>query len=897
MRRVVLLAEMGVLFAFAFGGAAGRAAEAGTVLDETCYWRRYYQFAVSRYSPAVLKAEGERILGRRGLARVKRDTERWLRRRGIDPGKVDWRDRCDCAMLGARAFNPTPTPPPPGDWMKVDFDDGSWVRRRGPCQAAPPVRITFPGLGQYDGSVDLRLRAAFYRARFLAEDVPAAGALTLRVVYSGGTRVFVNGQEVARGHLTPGEVQPDAAAADYPARAYDRTGSRLRDRVLGPVRIPPQLLRKGPNVLAVEVRASHFHPIVLTHPRQPNWGGPVRPFPHARLSRLTLTSSSAAVRHAARRPPGLQVWVQDMHHRTESTEHLPPGEGTGTVRFVGAANGTYSAQLAVLADRPLADVAVRAAALKQADGSAALDPSAMLVKAMIAYPADQWTLKRLGDERGLAATFPSAVQLAEYARMSNPRPAYLFDRIGQTPRPVAPVAAGKCFPLWLSIRVPAGAAPGKYLGSIAVSAGGAGGVSIPVELEIVNWRLPDPKDFQTLVGCEQNPYAVARQYGVRLWSDRHFELIAGSLRQLGRLGSGWVNVPVLVQTEFGNQDDSMIRWIRRRDGGLAFDYKVLDRYLDLALKHLGRLDVVQFAVMHGMPGAATPPAPPRVKVYDELGRRSSLLPVGASRAGGAWRAFATALHDHMKARGLAKAMYWGYPLEREADPALKGRLASFAPGVFWIAGPHEMMANGTYAKNERFYRIVADIRYHGGWRSFRDDRGWKSQTVHLLNPRVGGTVIGLHTTSLPFAYRLMPDRAIAMGRSGFTRVGADEWAGVHYSGMQIPKWLTGMGVLFVLWPGTDGAQSSARFEAMLEGVQEAEARIFMERAVDRGDLPQPLARRVREVLAGNLRETTFLLGNSVIRDLEEYHHRWQERSRRLYRMAAEVARVVGVPRR
>ena len=162
--------------------------------------------------------------------------------------------------------------------MKADFDDGSWVRRRGPCQAAPPVQITSPILGQYDGSVDLRLRAAFYRARFLVEDPQAAGTLTLRVVYCGGARAFVNGQEVARGPLPPGEVGADAAAADYPARAYDETGSRLRDRVIGPVRIPPQLLRKGTNVLAVEVRASHFHPIVLTHPRQPNWGGPVRPF-------------------------------------------------------------------------------------------------------------------------------------------------------------------------------------------------------------------------------------------------------------------------------------------------------------------------------------------------------------------------------------------------------------------------------------------------------------------------------------------------------------------------------------------------------------------------------------------------------------------------------------------
>jgi hypothetical protein len=211
--------------------------------------------------------------------------------------------------------------------------------------------------------------------------------------------------------------------------------------------------------------------------------------------------------------------------------------------------------------------------------------------------------------------------------------------------------------------------------------------------------------------------------------------------------------------------------------------------------------------------------------------------------------------------------------------------------VFWTAGPHEMIYNGTYAKDEKFYKIITDIRYQGGWPSFRDDMGWKSKTLHLLNPRVGGTCFALHTTSHPFAYRVMPARALIKGRSGFARLGADDWAAVHYEGMDLPTWITGIPVLFMLWPGRDGAVSSARFEALLEGIQTTEARIFVEQALDGNRLPADVAARVRKVLDEDAAETDFFQGNSLVQSMEEYSCGWQDRSRRLYAAAAEVSRA------
>jgi hypothetical protein len=183
--------------------------------------------------------------------------------------------------------------------------------------------------------------------------------------------------------------------------------------------------------------------------------------------------------------------------------------------------------------------------------------------------------------------------------------------------------------------------------------------------------------------------------------------------------------------------------------------------------------------------------------------------------------------------------------------------------------------------------LIVDIRNMGG---FRTDMGWKSRDpIVPLNPRAGGTVFALHTTSHPFAFRVMSDRALAMGRNGFAHIGADEWAATHYNGYGIPSWSVGRGTLFVLWPGKDGAESSVRFEALREGVQDTEARIFLEQALDRGRVPANLAGKVRQVLADDFRDTGFFQGNSIIRSLEENHTGWQQRSRKLFQAAAEVA--------
>ncbi len=905
-------------------------AEPVIVLDQSCRVRCYYRFATDLISPAALKAQGEQLLGKPQYDRLRQATQKsaagalgardafavfrpsaLVLRQARQVGTIDaLRKERQLAASAApdwhglvfrrMFFDPCIAPPPPADWAAPTFDEGDWVAGRGPFQADMPedlppeasagnMRTVHVNMLQYIGS---GLHAACYRARFVVEDPARGGDLTFTAVYRGGLRVLINGREVARGHLPNGDLPAEAPGDDYPLEAY--ANAALRDRALGPVTIPAGLLRKGTNVLAMEVRASLLHPIVLKTEQSKSWNalhdreGLWR---HGFLGKFKLASADGSVAPAGTRPPGLYAWVEDMHRRVCSDDVPPAGEARGVLRMVGPRNASCSAQLVLGTTRDIAAIEATVTDLRSAAGEAAIPASAVSVFHMMPYPEGGLS-EKLGDERGLAGSFPTQGQLQQYAGMQGARQRYVFDHITSRPQPLP---AGRSRPLWISLRVPPDAPAGVYRGTLRCKADGLAEIQVPVEAEVAGWTLPDPKDFQTYVGLEENPYGVARQYGVTAWSDRHFELLEGSFRQTARAGGRWLNAPVLRGTEFGNRDDSMIRWVRKRDGSFAYDFRILDRYLDLAVKHPGRPRMINLVVMPGLDGSNSQAAGEIMVADEATGKTAPLQACGAgvslAEKKRIWLPFATALHRHLQAKGLDQAMHWGYPLDSELDHELVVLLGEHLPAVKWHGGPHQI---GTWGyKEPKYYDVFGTVRYFDNWPGFRMSMGWEAPQTHLTIPRIDSSVQSLITASHPFAFRTLVNHSLALGRAGFTRVGADEWASSHYDGMRVPTWIVGMPVLFTLWPGPAGAESSARHEALIEGIQEGEARIFIERALESGRLPNEVAQHVADVLERHYLETTFFQNKLCIHELEKYHSRWQARSRELYQAAADVAAAIG----
>ena len=714
------------------------------------------------------------------------------------------------------------------------------------------------------------------------------------------------GQEIFRGN---------AMAQQLNEKGWRRIQG-LRDRSLVAVKVSASLLRKGVNVLAIETRPSFLHAWIIPTPRERRWGvhgGYTNlSWDHCGLVRVELRGQSGGVPSMVARPAGVQVYVADMHRRLWGPDFKPVHAAQEVLRFVGAQNGTYSGQIGISTDRELTGLKASASELVMTSGGTGLKPvptipaSAVQVMPMQGQPV--WTLNYLGEDRSIQVGYNPAtprmnastgeLALQRYQVLNSlPRQqgrldekvlakAYddfrFFDHISATWPETVP--ADTCQPLWVYLKLPADAPEGVYKGSVTVQADGLPPVTIPVEAQVIGWRVPSPKEFQTFVQSEQSAYGVANQYKVQPWSDEHFRLMDSSFRQLARIGVSWAYVSVLTKSELGNRDDVMIKWTRKKDGTLAFDYSIMDRYLALARKHFGTPKVVCFLVMHGTFAKSI-----SVPITDEATGKTELVEVGPAQDATRrplWRAFATSLYEHMKSLGLERSMYYGQAFDDVPDKSLVTILAEVTPGVYWTGAAHGRGPDATFRISSRAYGVdLGDTSL----------MGWKTPFVHMLMPRMAGSVICVEGTGTPFTYRVMVDRGLYSGFNGVGRMGAYWFGGTWFSGFSGGQWnMVGRSCVQTLWPGKDGPEASARHEAMLEGVQEAEARIFMEQALDRNVLPEALAKEVQGVLDRHCHETFYIPGGAADPYMMDYTGDWQARSRRLFAAAAKVARQIGL---
>ena len=1017
--RTLCVTALGVLLT----AGRGPAAEGKIVLSEKTHWRLYAVRGAMRLDGKALrsKSECEKYTITRGdLRSVQRETQRLLEGQNIDWKKCDWHDYAVyCPDIIGNPYYPRmmslvrPEYPPAG-WMAPEFDDSNWM-----------VVWNTSVRGQ-EGKGSVYNRNLYMRTYFDVPDPGKIAALSLKMSYRGGARVFVNGKEVARAHLPagagrpgspPGALAPETPAESYPGEAYlnrreeisDRKtvlaigeiwtrfikGGRgkdprlrryrcpappqwngyrgpwlnregwnrlktVRDRALGPVAIGGKLLRKGRNVLAVELRGSLHHPLIFAsgkwgHGKSRHWNS-TKGWDHVRLVSLALRDPSETLPSAMDPPKKLTVWAEDMHTRLYGLEYRPASMPPGKLKFVGALNGSFSGMLTVQSGGKIEGLAVAVTDLKGAQGSAAISRDRITVTGMVGEPLTEMDplgvhikgLSRGGDRFNFMSR-DAFNHISFSPFFHKPRDAdrdwaqrasrkmLWYDHIGLALPPVVPANAIQ--PLWFRLRVPMETPPGVYRGQATVSANGAEPVTLPVEAEVVGWRVPSPREFLTDVAFEHHPYAIASHYllpkdspvrprgrdwrgpvraKVPLWSDAHFRLLANSFKQMARAGNDLLIVPVLNRTEFGNWEDSMIKWTRRKDGSYDFDYKVLDRFLDLAMKHMGRPRVICFVIMHCQ--LASPR--PAVTVYDEASGKTETLHLGwredAFKRLPVWKRFGSALLAHMREKGLDRQTYWGHGGDHESDPALMGLFWEVFPNHYWAASGHTYhggAGGGGHSRN--VVRYFADV--YGAASPVESKMGWKGAYIgggpsveigtQYASSSIGKeerlvrneTYLYVHCprdevrgAGQPIRWRGIPSVSLHRGYSGVGHLGFDSYDYNYLDGYVGSDWaFPGRPHHMFSWPGPDGAEPSARFEALLEGIQECEARIFLEQNVDRGLLGKEMAARVENVLLDYLNHYCLwpqLRSDSVY----DYIHGWQDDSRKLFTVAAEVARIVGV---
>jgi hypothetical protein len=217
-------------------------------------------------------------------------------------------------------------------------------------------------------------------------------------------------------------------------------------------------------------------------------------------------------------------------------------------------------------------------------------------------------------------------------------------------------------------------------------------------------------------------------------------------------------------------------------------------------------------------------------------------------------------------------------------------LAEFVPGVYWTKGSH------SHGPNENQYTKAAATAYNsqiGIW--YTSKKGWKNPLLWLAYPRYWGTIIDCSDYSPPFCFRMMTERALAAGARGVGRVGADYWGDVYLRG-HVATYAVGVPNLFLLFPGKDATETSMRFELLREGLQETEARIFLEQACEKlaGPEHKEFVDRATAMLNERLLETMIDAPAMSNPELAELCGKgWQGRSRRLYQAAGEAEKILG----
>jgi hypothetical protein len=791
------------------------------------------------------------------------------------------------------------TAPPPEAWTDPNFDDSLWLRTttRGGCETPYLARQCV-------------------RGRFLVTAPAQAKDLRLSVGYHGGVVVYLNGTELTRQNVAPGPVGENTLAEAYPIEAFvaasgdllavestyipgGRTGKpdaesarrmAARRRELQDFSIPPGALRQGVNVLAIDLIRSPFDKVLLEGDTKLTGKGRSNKYDWytCRLLDISLTAAGPAglVANAAR-PAGLQVWNSDVLSADVGLDYGDTAETLMPIRLVGAKGGSFSGK--VVAGSSKAIVALKATAGDLAGAGGAIPASAVNVRYGVPW-GDEWGFSRgdgvVRNPYSQGSAFYGAVADAPQADANVVK----FER--------APALAGAMVPVWITVKVPKDAKPGVYTGTLKIEAQGETPVSVPIRLEVADFALPAPQDNRTWVELIEVPDTLALEYGVPLWSDKHLAMIGESFRLISPSGTRVVHLPAVAHTNLGNAE-SMIRWIKKPDAaggaGYEWDFSVMDKYLDLAQKNLGTPKIVVLQVWElyfrssmgkRFEDFKTLETPLVTMLDPATGKteNGSLPKLSDPSSKAIWKGLIEAVRARLKTRGLDKALMLGMFTDTTPPREHLQFFHDIAPDLPWVQQGHGRWLEKVFG--------IAEIGYQstvwGGYR-FGDGLTQTNQKgapivqglMGWRNPRLD-TVFERNTDLDEYPatrWRFFPETGVTSELRGIGRIGADYWKAVRGKDGRRTAWpharfpegsWGGSGIQLnlsssALAPGPQGPVATNRLLALIEGVQEAEARITIERALcDQGlkaKLGADLAKRCQETLDRRLRDMWRTLSN------------------------------------
>lgn len=491
------------------------------------------------------------------------------------------------------------------------------------------------------------------------------------------------------------------------------------------------------------------------------------------------------------------VWVPSGDVASSSFVRVPRAGSTGpalapstTLRLQVPAAGTASAQLAVTAPHGLTGLSAAASALA-GPGGAALPAESVRVR----YPQ----------------YIPDTVNGGVVADPL--RDAASVD-----------VEAGRNQPVWLTVAVPPGTAPGAYTGTVTVTAedGTIGTWPLRVDVPDVELRPVDERPF--VLDLWAHPDAVADTHGLTPWSEEHWDALRPYLEDLAAHGQDVVNAAIVedpwlvtidgkrhAQTESPYR--STVEWIW--DGtDFSFDYTVFDRLVTES-RAAGVGDTIHAFAMLQFTGSER-----LVYTDSRTGEQvTEEISLGSARYRAAWTAFLRDFRAHLEDKGwfddtrLAfderpiATMNVAFDVIAQADPAWTPKVALAANSLA------EADIADYISFNYSFLDQVPDSLVRS-----RVEAGEPTLFYTFYDPVRPNTV----TASPPVSTRSLGWIVEQRDLDGYLRWTYNSWPSDVYAD---PTFRYGQGDEYIVYPGAepgDGPVSSIRWEVFRDGQEDAE---------------------------------------------------------------------------
>lgn len=371
-----------------------------------------------------------------------------------------------------------------------------------------------------------------------------------------------------------------------------------------------------------------------------------------------------------------------------------------------------------------------------------------------------------------------------------------------------PVTKNTTRPVWLSVKIPANTVEGIYRGYVTIKEGENKNLAIlNYTIEVLNHTLPAPKYWKYHLDLWQNPYSVSRVYGVKDWSNEHFNAMRPYMKMLADAGQKAITTTIIYNPWNSQTYDiygSMVKWTKKKDGSWTYDYTVFDKWVSFMMS-LGINKLINCYSMI--------PWNLKFYYYDEaLGKDTLIIAKpGTPEYNAHWRPMLADFADHLKEKGWFNKATIAMDERPMADMQEAIALIKSANKDFRIS-----LAGNYHPEIEKDlvdYSVASNQIIDEATMLSRKKAGFNTTYYTCCTEGHPNTF----TFSPPAESVWLSWHAAYKGYDGYLRWAYNCWAKDSLHDTRFGSWSSGDA--YLVYPGP---RSSIRFERLIEGIQDFE---------------------------------------------------------------------------